>query len=213
MTWWQKHRRTLAPFGSALLAALIYGIGGTGWFWSVVLFFFFWIIAARLLRPDSYAALFDRAEGLLVDPKLLALELRTAESRLRTIRRDSLRLGDRDLRQKIGAISSSAKQMIRDVKDEPGDFPRVQKALGSYLSHLETVTGSLVTLQREGDDTPLLIERTRQTLTELEQTFEDYRRKMVDDDRLELDVRLELLERSMQSDGLKRAAADLNPRP
>lgn len=210
MSWFQKHRRTLAPFGSAVLAALIYGIGGTSWFWSVVLFFFFWIIAARMLRPDPYDDLFAQAEGLLVDPKLLAQELRTAEGRLRTIRRDSLRLSDRSLRQTIGAIVGSAKQMIRDVKAEPGEFPRVQKALGSYLRHLETVTGSLVTLQREGEDTPALTDRTRQTLTELEQTFEDYRRKMVDDDRLELDVRLELLERSMQGDGLKRAAADLN---
>lgn len=212
MTWWQKNRRILAPLSAAVLAAMLYGPAGAGMFWSIVAFFFFWIIAARLLRPDPYAALFDQAEGLLVDPKLLAQELRVAEGRLRTIRRDSFRLNDRDIRQTVGAISGSAKQMIREVKANPAEFPRVQKALGSYLGHLETVTGSLLTLQREGEDSPALTDRTRQTLDELAETFDKYRRKMVDDDRLELDVRLELLERSMQRDGLKRAATDLNRR-
>ena len=213
MTWWQKNRRLLAPLSAAVLAAVLYGPAGAGMFWSIVAFFFFWIIAARLLRPDPYAALFDQAEGLLVDPKLLAQELRVAEGRLRTIRRDSFRLNDRDIRQTVGVITGSAKQMIRDVKANPGEFPRVQKALGSYLGHLETVTGSLLTLQREGEDSPALTDRTRQTLDELAETFDKYRRKMVDDDRLELDVRLELLERSMQRDGLQRAASDLNRRP
>lgn len=212
MTWWQKNRRILAPLSAAVLAAVLYGPAGAGMFWSIVAFFFFWIIAARLLRPDPYAALFDQAEGLLVDPKLLAQELRVAEGRLRTIRRDSFRLNDRDIRQTVGAISGSAKQMIREVKANPAEFPRVQKALGSYLGHLETVTGSLLTLQREGEDSQSLTDRTRQTLDELAETFDKYRRKMVDDDRLELDVRLELLERSMQRDGLKRAATDLNRR-
>ncbi len=212
MTWWQKNRRILAPLSAAVLAAVLYGPAGAGMLWSIVAFFFFWIIAARLLRPDPYAALFDQAEGLLVDPKLLAQELRVAEGRLRTIRRDSFRLNDRDIRQTVGAISGSAKQMIREVKANPAEFPRVQKALGSYLGHLETVTGSLLTLQREGEDSQALTDRTRQTLDELAETFDKYRRKMVDDDRLELDVRLELLERSMQRDGLKRAATDLNRR-
>jgi len=212
LTWWQKNRRILAPLSAAVLAAVLYGPAGAGMFWSIVAFFFFWIIAARLLRPDPYAALFDQAEGLLVDPKLLAQELRVAEGRLRTIRRDSFRLNDRDIRQTVGAISGSAKQMIREVKANPAEFPRVQKALGSYLGHLETVTGSLLTLQREGEDSQSLTDRTRQTLDELAETFDKYRRKMVDDDRLELDVRLELLERSMQRDGLKRAATDLNRR-
>ncbi|MEM8588818.1 MAG: 5-bromo-4-chloroindolyl phosphate hydrolysis family protein [Pseudomonadota bacterium] len=212
MTWWQKNRRILAPLSAAVLAAVLYGPAGAGMFWSIVAFFFFWIIAARLLRPDPYAALFDQAEGLLVDPKLLAQELRVAEGRLRTIRRNSFRLNDRDIRQTVGVISGSAKQMIREVKANPAEFPRVQKALGSYLGHLETVTGSLLTLQREGEDSQALTDRTRQTLDELAETFDKYRRKMVDDDRLELDVRLELLERSMQRDGLKRAATDLNRR-
>ena len=209
MTWWQRNRRLLAPLGAVLVAALVYGSGGAGMFWSAVLFFFLWVVGLRLLRPDPYAALFDQADGLLVDPKLLALELRTAESRLRSIRRDSLRLRDRDLRQTLGAIIGSAKQMIRDVKAEPSEFPRVQKALGSYLAHLETVAGSLLALQRDGGGDPDLNLRARQTLHEVATTFEDYRRKMVDDDRLELDVRLELLEQSMQRDGLRRAATDL----
>lgn len=209
MNWWQKNRRLLAPLGSALAAAIVYGLGGAGMFWSIVVFFFLWIVTTRLLRPDPYAALFDQAEGLLVDPKLLALELRTAESRLRTIRRGSLRLSDRDLRQTIGTIARSAKQLIVEVKADPSEFPRVQKALGSYLGHLETVTSSLVALHQEGENDPELTDRARQTLADLAATFDKYRRKMVDDDRLELDVRLELLERSMQRDGLKRAATDL----
>jgi len=209
VNWWQKNRRLLAPLGSAVIAALVYSLGGVGLFGSIVVFLFCWIVATRLLRPDRYEALFDQAEGLLVDPKLLAMELRTAESRLRTIKRASLKLNDRELRQSIGAIAGSAKQLVTDVKSDPAEFPRVQKALGSYLGHLETVTSSLAALHREGDDDPELAERARVTLADLARTFEDYRRKMVDDDRLELDVRLEMLERSMQRDGLKRAATDL----
>ncbi|MEM7444873.1 MAG: 5-bromo-4-chloroindolyl phosphate hydrolysis family protein [Pseudomonadota bacterium] len=212
MSWWQKNRGIIAPLGSALVAALANTFGGTGLLATLAIFFFLWIVSARLLRPDPYAALFDQAEGLLVDPKLLALELRTAESRLKSIRRDSMRLTDRELRQTIGSITGSARQLITDVKAEPAEFPRVQKALGSYLGHLETVTNSLVTIQRDGAEDPDTVDRTRQTLADLAKTFEDYKRKMVEDDRLELDVRLELMERSMQRDGLKRAAQDIAER-
>ncbi|MEQ9814402.1 MAG: 5-bromo-4-chloroindolyl phosphate hydrolysis family protein [Azospirillaceae bacterium] len=193
----QRHGIGLTACLAIAIAAPIVDV--LPWWLAIPLGFLAWIAIARVLRPPKDLAEFGDLKNLLVDPQLLSRELRLAEERLRRIRKTALNLPHGQLSRQARTLSDVARDLIADVRAEPNDFPRVQRAFTSYLAHVDTMVASLKQIEAVRTPEPELLERVARTMDEVTRKLRGYREKMVDDDAMELEVRMEMIEQSLKT--------------
>jgi 5-bromo-4-chloroindolyl phosphate hydrolysis protein len=196
-------RRLLAHligFTAGLAIALVLPITGVlTWWLALPLGLIQWAILVRIVMAGQGRE-FEDVEGLLVDPALLRAQLRRAEERIGRIRRAAFKTPHRDIGKAMTRVTDIARAIVKDVRQDPSDYPRVERALTSYLGHVETMALSLQRIAKVGEADPDTLQRLQSTLADTEKAMAAYRQKMIADERLELDVRLDLVERSLARD-------------
>ncbi len=127
--------------------------------------------------------------------------LKEAETKIHGIesaRRDILNL---ELKGRLRRIARSARKILSALEEDPADIRRARKFLNVYLDGARRVTEGYAKAHRRGevDD---LEDNFRNVLTTIEGTFEEQHQKLLEHDKLDLDVQIEVLSTQLKKEGV-----------
>ncbi len=176
----------LASDASAVLAPAIFAaLGGTLHFMS--------------FGPDP---LKDKGvEGDAFQTERVARAVDAAEKRLEEMREAVKRAGVPALTRRVDAFGETARAMLRAIEDDPQDLTGARRYIGVYLEGARDATRQFADLyaksgnEQARDDYEALLD-------DLEQTFEARTAKMLDDNKLSLDVEIEVLRERLAREGV-----------
>jgi hypothetical protein len=124
-----------------------------------------------------------------------------AESVLRTTLAAGARIGDRRLEGRIERLCAQAREVFRVVEQDPRDLTRARKFLNVYLVGLRDATVKFADLWGRSRD-PEVLAKYEDLLGDLETSFNRHRTDLLEDNRSDLDVEIEVLRDRLHQDGL-----------
>ena len=133
---------------------------------------------------ERVARAIERAEGLLRDT--------TAAAK---------RVGDRPLEARIDRLADQARDVFRTVEEDPRDLARARTFLSVYLLGLRDATVKFADLYGRTRDVQVRA-KYESLLSDLETSFAAKRTLLLEDNRSNLDVEIEVLRERLQQDGL-----------
>lgn len=195
-------RHAIAPIlGAAVIVIALFGLDIVPTV-AIVLGALVWAGTALLLSPRQRFKHLLKLDDLKYDAAAMRGELETAVGRIANLRRMAERMGRPALTGSLTRIADSADAMIADLERNPRDYRRMRKPLTHYLLHAETIAERFLYMQQTRTVDADLLRRTESTLGDLDRVFEDYKRRMVQDEAHDLDARIALLEQEIKAEGL-----------
>ena len=151
-------------------------------------------------RPDrdAVARAADRA-GMRPTEVLAVLD--EANGKIRAIEQAAASLRSRELQERIGRIAARARAVVSELEKDPEDISRARRFLVTYLDGTRDVIAKYAEQQHEVAGTALG-ENFRRVLDTIEKVFEEQIEVLKRDDRLDLEVQLEVLETQMRREGV-----------
>jgi hypothetical protein len=123
------------------------------------------------------------------------------EALLREITTAAAGIGDRRLEGRIERLCSQAREVFRAVEQDPRDLGRARTFLSVYLLGLRDATVKFADLWRRSGDAAAR-DKYEALLGDLESSFATHRAGLLEDNRSDLDVEIEVLRERLQQDGL-----------
>lgn len=123
-----------------------------------------------------------------------------AETKLKSIEDLAHQLRDREIDDKVTALNSSVRDMIKLVEEDPRDLSRARRYLGVYLKGAEEATRKYADNHERLND-PKLRGEYLDLLGDLEQSFSRGKETLLLDDRVDLEVEIEVLRERLQQEG------------
>ena len=195
-------RHAIAPsLGAATIVIALFGLGVVPTV-SIMLGVLVWVGVALMLSPRQRFKHILKSDDLKYDATAMRAELETAVGRIANLRRLAERLGRPSLTGSLNRIADSADAIINDLERNPRDYRRLRKPLTHYVRHAETIAERFHYMQQTRTVDLDLLRRTESTLADLDRVFEEYKRRMVQDEVYDLDARIALLEQEIRSEGL-----------
>lgn len=115
-----------------------------------------------------------------------------AEKHLTAMRDAILRANDRQLEMRVDRFIAAARQLFRTVEDDPRDLTAARKYLSVYLMGARDATVKFADLYARSRDAQARSEYIA-LLDDLETTFADRSRRLLNDNRSDLDVEISVL--------------------
>ncbi|MEM8569914.1 MAG: 5-bromo-4-chloroindolyl phosphate hydrolysis family protein [Pseudomonadota bacterium] len=136
------------------------------------------------LESDRVSRAIDRAEAVLTETIDLASKL-----------------SDRELKLRIERVCAEARGVFRAVEEDPRDLARARKFLTVYLAGLRDATEKYADISRRSTS---IVSRLKYEalLSDLETSFAEHRVELLQNDRDELDIEIEVLRERLRQDGL-----------
>jgi 5-bromo-4-chloroindolyl phosphate hydrolysis protein len=150
----------------------------------------------RDLRPRRITVV--AAEG--IDRAAVIRQLEQAHQRLRGIEAAGRSIPLPEFRERLSRIGGIGHSILDEIEREPADAARARRFLNVYLDSAEQVTREYARTHTDMRSQPLE-ENFRQQLTEMESTFAEQRRRLVERDLLALDVDIEVLNARLRGEG------------
>ena len=195
-------RHVIAPsLGAATIVVALFALDVVPTV-SILLGVLVWVGAALMLSPRQRFKHFLKLNDLKYDATAMRAELETAVGRIGRLRRLAESLGRPSLTGCLNRIADAADAIINDLERNPRDYRRLRKPLTHYLAHAETIAERFHYMQQTRTVDLDLLRRTEGTLADLDRVFEEYKRRMVQDEAHDLDARIALLEQEIRSEGL-----------
>ncbi|MFO1207976.1 MAG: 5-bromo-4-chloroindolyl phosphate hydrolysis family protein [Amaricoccus sp.] len=141
-------------------------------------------MASDDFASDRVARAIDQAEGLV---------RQTVDA--------AKRIGDRQLEGRIDRLCDQARDLFRAVERDPRDLPRARTFLSVYLLGLRDATDKFADVWNRSRDAGAR-KAYEDLLGDLEKSFTAQRTHLLEDDRSDLDVEIEVLRERLQQDGL-----------
>lgn len=110
-------------------------------------------------------------------------------------------LRSRELRARLERICAKARAVLAQLEKDPSDLGRARRFLVTYLDGTRDVVDKYARQQHDLADTPLA-ENFRQVLTTVEQVFAEQEEVLRRHDRLDLEVKIEVLETQLKREGI-----------
>lgn len=127
--------------------------------------------------------------------------IQRAEEKIRAIDKAAATFNDRELVASLGRITELARRIIAGLEDDPRDLRKVRSFVNVYLDGVEKVTdGYADTMGKTGSEA--LLPRYRELLRTIEEVFEKQHHKLMDNDLLDLDVKMEVLMKQLRHEGV-----------
>jgi hypothetical protein len=131
----------------------------------------------------------------------IARAIDRAEALLRETTGAAARIGDRRIEGRIERLADQAREVFRTVEQDPRDLGRARTFLSVYLLGLRDATVKFADLWgRSHDETAR--EGYEALLGDLEASFTTQRTHLLEDNRSDLDIEIEVLRERLQQDGL-----------
>lgn len=140
----------------------------------------------------------DRA-GMRPAEVLAALD--EANEKIRGIEEAAARLRSRELQERIGRIAARARAVLAELEKDPKDISRARRFLVTYLDGTRDVIAKYAEQQHDVAGTALG-ENFRRVLDTIETVFDEQIDVLKRDDRLDLEVQLEVLETQLRREGV-----------
>ncbi|MDF1586472.1 5-bromo-4-chloroindolyl phosphate hydrolysis family protein [Marinimicrococcus flavescens] len=206
--------RTLPPrLPRRLAGAVLAGLGAALFSWagahdSLFMALLFGVLAATGCRlvygadplPDRQALEAAAAQAGVKAPELLAA-VEEARAKIRAIEERAAALGSRPLAAKIAAIGARARAVIAQIERDPRDLARARRFLVTYLDGTRDVVARYAEQQHDLAGTGL-DESFVRLLDTIEQVFAEQEDVLKRDDRLDLEVKIEVLEKQLRLEGI-----------
>jgi len=154
-------------------------------------------LAYRLPRPRAVFG----APRIAVRDKTLQKALAQAELRILAIEKAALRIGNRELEQRLHRIAGQGRAVLEQVVARPEERFRARKFLNVYLEGAERVASRYAQTHRlaRGQE---LEQNFRNVLTEIETVFGRQLGRLAEHDVFDLDVQIEVLRKQLKREGI-----------
>lgn len=176
-----------APGGSLVLPLLLAAIGGI---------LHFAAFGADPLRDKGMEGI----DTFQTDRVARAVE--EGEKYLAAIRDAILRTGDRQIVARVDAFLATARKMFRQVENDPRDLTAARKYLGVYLMGARDATVKFADLYAQGHDPQARADYSA-LLDDLEANFAAQTTRLLQDDRTDLDIQIDVLRERLAREGVK----------
>lgn len=140
------------------------------------------------------------AEVVGVDAAAVTLQLKQAHGRLRAIEGAAQTIRVPEFRERLSRITGIARGVLGEIERDPADAARARRFLNLYLDSAERVTVDYARTHAHVRNRPLE-ENFRQLLVEMESTFAEQHRRLVEHEQLMLDADIEVLSARLTREG------------
>jgi len=123
------------------------------------------------------------------------------EGLVRTIASAAARIGDKRLEGRVERLCDQAREVFRVIERDPRDLSRARTFLNVYLLGLRDATVKFAELQARRRD-PEAQAKYEALVRDLETSFSAHRAGLLEDNRSDLEVEIEVLRERLQQDGL-----------
>ncbi|MEM6759967.1 MAG: 5-bromo-4-chloroindolyl phosphate hydrolysis family protein [Pseudomonadota bacterium] len=127
-----------------------------------------------------------------------------AEAHLTAMTDAMKRAGDRQMEMRLEQFQGAARTLIRTVEDDPRDLTAARKYLGVYLLGARDATAKFADIYARNRD-PQARADYETLLNDLETGFAQKTEKLLDSDRSDLNVEIDVLRERLQREGLRVA--------
>lgn len=110
-------------------------------------------------------------------------------------------IGDRRLEWRVEEFAKVAREMFRQVEQDPRDLTAARKYLGVYLEGARDATAKFVELYSKTKDSQARLDYAT-LLQDLETNFAQRTEKLMESDRTDLDVEIEVLRDRLAREGV-----------
>lgn len=128
-----------------------------------------------------------------------------AEAHLKTMTKAVGRLGDRRLQARVERFEETVREMLRTVEEDPRDLTAARKFLVVYMLGARDATVKFAEFYGRTRDTAARTDYEA-LLDDLEQNFAARTRALMEDNRTDLDVEIEVLRERLQREGVRSDA-------
>ncbi len=135
-----------------------------------------------------------------VDGEAVTIQLKEAHSRLRKIEEALRRIALPEFRERLQRITASARAVLTEIQRDPADAARARRFLNLYLDSAARVTQEFARSHAQGRN-PALEDNFRRLLVEMESTFSEQHRRLVEHEQLLIDAEIEVLSTRLNREG------------
>lgn len=187
----------LTAIGAAL-AALAGGhaVAGTAAFGGLAALGHFAFFGRDLKSPRIQVAV---VEG--VDADAVTQQLKQAYGRLRGIEAAAQGIAVPEFRERLARITGIGRTILGEIERDPREAPRARRFLNLYLDGAERITLDYARTHSQLRHQPLE-QNFRKLLVDMEGSFAEQHKKLVERDLLSLDVDIEVLDARLKREGL-----------
>jgi 5-bromo-4-chloroindolyl phosphate hydrolysis protein len=136
-----------------------------------------------------------------VDRGAVTRQLKQAYGRLRSIEAAAREIAVPEFGDRLARITRIGRSILAEIEQDPRDAVRARRFLNIYLDSAERVTLEYARTHRHIRNRPLE-DNFRQLLLEMENTFAEQHKKLLENDMLSLDVEIEVLNARLKREGV-----------
>ena len=136
-----------------------------------------------------------------VDIAAVTAALKQAYGRLRGIETAAKNIAVPEFGERLSRIIDIGRNILEEIERDPSDAPRARRFLNIYLDSAERVTTEYARAHRQVRSQPLE-HNFRQLLVDMESTFSDQHKKLIENDLTSLDVEIEVLNARLKREGI-----------
>lgn len=194
-------RKALAALLAGLGVALAWATNGAGGLFAGIAFGGMATaahLAAFGLDPMKRKG-FDGTNSF--DSERAARAIDAAEVTVAEILTAAREIGDRHLEGRVERMVSHARDMFRAIEEDPRDLTRARRFLGVYLTGARDATRKFAALYTRRQDAEARSDFVA-LLDDLEASFRHQREALLDDDKVALDIEIDVLRERLQREGI-----------
>ena len=128
--------------------------------------------------------------------------LEAAEIKIAGIEAAQKNIHNLELDQHLRNIVKKARNILKVIEENPNDLDSARKFLKVYLDGTQRVTESYAKTHSQDAVTDTLKSNFRRVLDSIEKTFDEQHEKLKENDRFDLDVKIEVLETQLKQEGI-----------
>jgi len=128
--------------------------------------------------------------------------LEAAEIKITGIEAARKNINNLELDQHLRNIVKKARKILKVIEENPNDLDRARKFLKVYLDGTQRVTESYAKTHSQEAVTDTLNANFKRVLDSIEKTFDEQQEKLKENDRFDLDVKIEVLETQLKQEGI-----------
>ena len=127
------------------------------------------------------------------------------KEQVKRIKNLSMKIGDVKVRDEVKGICRTADEIFDNFVEDPKDIKTARKFLSYYLDTTERILDRYVTISSKSvrdSDIEETLAKVEDMLSLIDETFKKQMKKLLEDDVLDLDIELEVLEKTIKSEGI-----------
>jgi 5-bromo-4-chloroindolyl phosphate hydrolysis protein len=159
----------------------------------------------RASRASASSAIKIDLSGLSISQEEFTAALTAGAKKLTALKNASARVSDERVRAKAYAVCDSVARILSDIREDPKDLRPARKFLDYYLDATIKVVDRYASLAAKNistDDMQSALTRAENSLDTIKSAYDKQLEQLLENDVMDLDTELEVLERTIQMEGL-----------